>query len=349
MKEARGVCDRLHAKNLVIPRVRKQGDYLIEERLPIPDFLDAKERIGFYSDNRALFTQAAEEFAALMCHASLSDKVSSYNSRTGYEALSEVPFGRYDNIVPFIDRATGTGQIGLIDLEHFNAGKGEGVYDAICLFPYHYREIIAVARRNNFIIDEEAAAHLAEKALSGFEKLYGCHITFLKANGITLEEPFKVVPQTEEQKGQVIENVQMKIREWKSGNVYDVTPFLKAVSDDILEQFAKEVLPELIEAMKTILVSTIKQGIKEKGPIDSYANLAFIRSTFEFVPPQFTFRGGPVWKIFWKFLEERSLKDVRGAQAFLNQLAETVLENWKDLGAVALFEAPKHNPYYLFF
>lgn len=195
MKQARGLCERIGSNDLVIPKARPYLDFIIETKLPISKY-DWKEQVGIYVNNSKQFTNVVREFTRFHCQSSLSDIATISDEH--YGTLSDSCSGRYDNIVLYLDENE-VGKIGLIDLEQFDSAcdrsKEDWCFqrcqDLIILFPYHFDDIIEVAKGFDPDIENyrEKLIAIQNESLLRFKLVYEDHQDFVEKKGITLENP----------------------------------------------------------------------------------------------------------------------------------------------------------------
>ncbi len=190
MIQAREVCQKHGYTSLVIPEARIHGDFIIERCLPLRDGLDQKKQVGLYVEHQELFIKAVEEFTAFLCQTTLDDLSGQNNDF--WICLCSTRVGRYDNVALYLDEQK-EAKIGLIDLETFSSipsTSPKAVYQAclqaIRLFPLHFEQILAVAKRfdpqigqyENDLQDER------KQLLDYLDVIYRRHRTFAEEKGI---------------------------------------------------------------------------------------------------------------------------------------------------------------------
>lgn len=196
MKQAYEICKKNGYENLIIPKAKTYENFIIETRLPIKAHTE-KEQICQYIENRDQFTLAIQEFVGFLFQSSFYDLT--YNYRSFYNDLSKAPIGRYDNVPLYFEK--NQGKIGLIDLEKFSTGyyiaeKEKSLVrckDAIYLFPYHFKEIMDVARKFDSNIDNyyKELSKDRDEALKRFKIVYEDHLKFIQSKGISFDNPSK--------------------------------------------------------------------------------------------------------------------------------------------------------------
>lgn len=215
MKNARDLCEKNDYKNLVIPKAKVYKNFIVEEKLPIAmkDHWE-KEQIGFYTQNRDKFTAVVKEFTGFLYQSTLSDIVR-YSVPFYYEGAI---VGRYDNVPLYLEEDQG--KIGLIDLETFKPKNDFSESEsyakcksAVCLFPYHFDEIIETAKKFDPDITKyrkELEKH-RDVTLQAFEKIYEKHVHFLIENGISIENPSGMIELTADTRNRIVDNLQIAI------------------------------------------------------------------------------------------------------------------------------------------
>lgn len=173
-----------------------------------------------------------------------------------YQDLSNSPIGRYDNIALYIEKDQG--KLGLIDLErfhpvcpHFESLEKEGEWyfeqcrKAICLFPYHFEEIITSVKE--FYPNIETYLQGLEKAkentIDFFQIIYENHVKFVKNKNIALEnpsEPIVVSADRKEELKRIIGSLALKEKNDPKSN-----RFLGKQPNRIISLF-QEAFPEIL-------------------------------------------------------------------------------------------------------
>jgi hypothetical protein len=210
MMKARQICRMLHTKHLVIPPARLYKSLLFESKLTVTT--DQVFQYGLYVENRDRFTLPVLEFLRFIFVTGLSDIVG-YDYSKLYPSLSQTFVGTYRNVSPYMDN--GRIRISLVDLgqcddiylhcDDMSASSSIGYHgiryisdnifsrccDAICLFPYHYDEIIQEANKWSSFT-ETYYSHLnklREESIQRIKFIYLDHVAFLEKKGISCENP----------------------------------------------------------------------------------------------------------------------------------------------------------------
>jgi hypothetical protein len=285
MQQAREICEKNGFTSLVIPKARVYGTFIVESRLPISRH-DTKEQIGLYVENRDLFTAAVKEFTEFLCRSKLSDLLGS----SPYGRLAGVASGRYDNVPLYLE--AGQGKIGLIDLESFSPDLPPrdvrhvfyACANAASLFPYHFEEILSVAKKFDLKM-EESLPQLAESrdgSLKLFKLTYEDHAAFIRKNRIGLEDPLsfkKLEGGRIEELKKVVEDFLRK--EHKSG--FSFRGFLGEKPDETLASFNAKVFPLILDGMHTLIQDLLKFNLGHKigeGGVSSYPKLLSLRTLY---------------------------------------------------------------------
>lgn len=193
MCEIRNFCERQKYANLIIPKARPYGDFIIEERLPIVEGKQ-KRQVGLYCENKEKFSLAVKEFTKLLCQTDYPDILTSTHP---YQQGTDIPLARYDNIPLFLENEKG--MIGLIDLEDVkirskSLSKEEVLevsQKAVFLFPYHLNEVLSVVRDLFPEMDLDFSSVLEQhvSVLRNFNAIYIDHISFVLEKKSKLEVP----------------------------------------------------------------------------------------------------------------------------------------------------------------
>ncbi|MBP9840862.1 MAG: hypothetical protein KBC64_00375 [Simkaniaceae bacterium] len=279
MESARAICIRKNYTHLIIPTARLYRGVLIERKLPEAN-KEFKRFLGVYIAHREKFTQAITEFVGLLFRSKFPDIVD--DGRSVYAAFGGVPSGRYDNLVPFIEKEVG--KIGLVDLETFAPYVGakhlyfyfEQTRHAILLFPFHFEIIFELAKTYLPSIEEwkPALATQAQRAIEGFETLYLNHLTFIEGKGISLDQAFHPIQVSEERRG----SIQVELISFFRGReeYRSLIPNFREFSS-LLEEWSAHLLDELI----TLLVQHTKMRDWYPSSLDEIpAFRSFIRGGF---------------------------------------------------------------------
>jgi hypothetical protein len=286
MQQAREICEKNGFTSLVIPKARVYGTFIVESRLPISRH-DTKEQIGLYVENRDLFTVAIKEFTGFLCRSTLRD----LDGSGPYVHLAEVAsVGRYDNVPLYLE--AGQGKIGLIDLESFSPDlPGRDIphvfyacASAACLFPYHFEEILSVAKKFDPKIEEylPRLAECRDGSLKLFKLAYEDHAAFIRKNRIGLEDPLsfkKLDGGRIEDLKKVVEDFLRK--EHKSGVGF--RGFLGEMPDETLASFNAKVFPLILDGLYTLIQDLLKFNLEHKigeGGVSSYPKLLSLRTLY---------------------------------------------------------------------
>lgn len=246
----REYCHQREFQHLIIPNAYQEEEYLVEEYLPIRD-CTTQGQIGLYSENRELFSGAAEEFTILLCENEVSDLL---GGKHFLGHFSQLPIVRYDNVPLFIQ--DGVGKIGLIDLENFNRVRYNESYveeclTAIQLFPYHFDLIIKTAAKYDPCIKDHMPLFEERRAeaLNFLDTVYFSYKRFLEKNGVTLDNPLKSIKISNSIKEKIVEQLILKLEE----------PRKKVYYDDV-EAIAKKFFfdsADHLELLRTVLFPSI--------------------------------------------------------------------------------------------
>lgn len=287
MKDARVLCEKNGYKHLVVPRAELDLTLLFESRLPI-DHRGPKQQMGLYIENRDLFAEAVKEFTGFLCQSFLHDITGGNNDP--YGTLAKTPHGRYDNISLYIQK--GKGKIGLIDLEEFGIERHHALHkthylkqctSAIHLFPAHLDEIIEAGKKFDPDI-ESYRSHLAQEAqeaLTRFKLGYQDHAAFVKTNGITRNEPKKLVKVTKEKEEAILKSV----REFLASDDNFEKDCLGANPNDTLDKFSTA-FPKIFKYVFEFIMEQVSKRISGKISTDAQwldaRTVAFKTSNAEF-------------------------------------------------------------------
>jgi len=281
MKQGREICEQSGYENLIIPKARVYGNFIVESRLPITEH-GTKEQIGLYIENRERFTSAIKEFTGFLCQSTLNDIRGGTND--AYETLSETPLGRYDNIALYLEEDQG--KIGLIDLERFTPecskqGKRWCFFKcraAVNLFPYHLDEILDTAKkfdpnihkyRKDLEIDRDGS-------LKRFKLVYDDHLDFIVKKNITIKNPLELVEVNSTRKEKIKNTVVLLMRK----NHADVwfKNCLGKQPEEVLALFEKS-FPKILNLITDFLSQNLKNSINiTEETISSYRQLLSCRT-----------------------------------------------------------------------
>lgn len=284
--QARKICQKNSYKDLVVPRARVHGDFLLESRLPIMVH-DFREQVGLYVDNRDKFTSAIREFAGFLFQTTLHDIVG--RPEIFYTKLTDTEIGRYDNVALYLEETEG--KIGLVDLEQFdpNCDKTDDRWcysrceTLICLFPLHFDEILNVAKEYDPTIDNfrEDLEKIRDKACSFFKMIYIDHDEFIKHHHITIENSTRIVEIKPENYLNIHEEIRLFIHNSHQGHYgSDSQNCLGVDPKDTLIQLEKK-FPEVIQATTNFLSKMIRLSLMQRSAKQSHISerdLIFFRA-----------------------------------------------------------------------
>ncbi len=137
--------------------------------------------------------------------------------------------------------------------------------DLIYLFPLHFEEILSTADKFAPISAalRKELETVRDRVLTKHKLIYGNHLQFIHANGITLEKPDMIVNPPVEQ---IRQNLEEKV-----GNL------LGEGSDGVIGRFNEEVFPELLTGTLDLIEAGVKKTNQEHPP-GSIAQLLTNRS-----------------------------------------------------------------------
>ena len=172
MHQAHDVCEMLKLETMLVPKVRRFGDFLIEDRVRF-ESCDYTVQTKLYMKNREVFTQTAIDFVRFLMYSYTFDLV---HPKQTFEHGLALP--RYDNAVLYIREVDGAplGMMALVDIERFSKGfpdfhtkaTVQDVSTALRFFPLHAREIISTALMEfPYLVEHES--ELREKAKEALE------------------------------------------------------------------------------------------------------------------------------------------------------------------------------------
>ncbi len=281
MSQARDICEKGGYNNLVIPKARIYKKFILESRLPIVVH-ETKEQIGFYFENREQFTAAIKEFTGFLFQSTFKDITG--NSRDPYGTLSKTPVPRYDNVALYIE--DNQGKIGLVDLEKFEPGcrswhdrwSYNRCRDAVHLFPFHFEEILDIAKSydNNILRYRKFLEEERDEALIRFKLAYQDHLDFIKENKISFENPLKMVEVTPLRKEEIKDVMVLTVRKHDDG--YQYQNCLGKKPHEILSLFEKS-FPIILDLTINFISLILKKKVEgKKEAISSYRQLLSCRS-----------------------------------------------------------------------
>ncbi len=290
MKVGREVCNNSNYSHLIIPEARVYKNFIIEHRLPILEAYDKKALIGFYVENKELFSKAVREFTGFLCQAHLPD-ITSGMTRDPFYSLCEADLLiRHDNVALYLEN--GVGKIGLIDVENLllipkTLQKREALracQETVRFFPYHLEVIIEAAKK--FDPDIESHRPVLEKErerlLKFFKKAYFEHLEFINLKNIDLADPVKFGVISFSKKEKIQENLETILKAENQDSWYKNC--LGVNPEETLNYFREESFPAIIEAIlkliPDLLHANLQHHAKEEA-ISSYSKLLLVR-TLEF-------------------------------------------------------------------
>lgn len=345
MEEARKLCNQIKAHNLVIPEARVHGDFIIETRLPVLQGGD-KESMGLYFEHRDQFTSVVKEFTTFMLNCSLSDITGSRYDPYAFigEKGAHSEYGRYDNISIYLK--DGVGKIGLIDLEGFKSVQDKSdstysaVYSVVCFFPYHFDEIMAIARTQDPSIDDKIKElkEVRDVSMRRHEVVYGDHRRYFDRKGITPADPQKDIEVSVEKQEKIKEKLLSLIKEEHEGKGDDFYPWKGFLGKN--EKEVKEKLEKIANAypqIQKLVLDAIKKKLNKRferlGKSElTYEKLAVIRTLeFELIGLSRT-----LFDHLKKLLPEFPFSKFRMVRV-VSFILETVLSGLAENGDIAYF------------
>lgn len=273
MRQFRDLTKKLGMQNLVIPKARVHGPFIIEERLPIRLTklkYEPKEQIAFYLKNKEQpeLTETIKEFTRFCCESNVRDITQGMKlfGQTG-------KMGRYDNIPLYqiIENNKIKYKIGLIDLEHFSLLKGkksataiaESLKDVIINFPHHLDAILEIGKEYCDIEPFRQKLIEESKRVASVFKTCEDHASFVQEKNISLDNPceFQISQnRIEELKQSICEKLVAKHKGEMRDSNWQVSDFLGSDIEATLSQF-KTRFPKMME----IIANFIAQKLEEKN------------------------------------------------------------------------------------
>ncbi len=330
MEQAREICERNNYVNLIIPKARVYGDFIVENKLPLTND-GTKEQIGLYIENRDKFTNAVKHFTGFLCQCTLDD-ITGNCSGNPYSKISKTPIGRYDNIPLYLEGEKG--MIGLIDLEEFkplcNKKSKYWCYykciTAINLFPYHLEEIISEAKKFDSEIEKLIGNLESErdKTLVFFNLLYVSHLEFIQTRGISLDNPEKTVELSNERREQIKWVIEKELYKENEDNWY--RGILGEDPKNVVNSFNEKVFPYIFNEACTLIKDLLKENLnaqEERLSCLTFSDLLAVR-TLKFTRDNASylkFRNAIVNKI--DMLKFKSYEDAKG---FVQELLIIILK-----------------------
>lgn len=217
--------------------------------------------------------------------AELGVKDGTGKSLNPYNKLSNSPLGVYENVALYLE--DDQGKIGLIDLEEFTTelvSKRQKDWSAVfkCqqavdLFPYHFNEILEIAKKFDGDIEKHRQFLETERdeALKRFKLAYEDHLVFIKQNKITFENPLKLVEITPTRKDEIKKAIELIIHNAHNDKYkYLETP------QEVVALFEKS-FPKILNLTTEFLSDKLKFKINStKNGISSYSQLLSFRTLF---------------------------------------------------------------------
>lgn len=286
MQKARKICRENYYTHLIIPNACNRESFIVESRLPII-YQNTKEQIGCYIEHKELFTEAIEQFTKFLCQTQLEDIT--WGAMDPYQALSNSPIGRYDNISLYITK--GKGKLGLIDLEEFysvrpdfESSQQEGEWyfkqcrKAICLFPYHFEVIIASVKEfySNIEIYLQGLEKVEHDTIDFFQRIYENHLKFIKNNNISLKNPSKPVIVSTNRKEEIKKIIVSLVLQEQNDPLSKNQGFLGEESDKVISSF-QESFSEILDLITGLLSKEIQKKTHQQT-IESFIKLVSHRT-----------------------------------------------------------------------
>lgn len=192
---------------ITIPKPWILGNFMIESRIPA-----IKGQIigsmAFYATHHEEFEPAVKQFVSFLFKAHLEDLTGESTSFLN-TLFPNIP--RYDNVLVFAEEEGDkmTYKIGLIDTETFDLLDGppsrehkiSALKTAINFFPYNYSAIIEMAEYEGLILEPEELTLLKidhQNALNCIESLASSRLKYYEQQEITIANPTKILPMTDE-------------------------------------------------------------------------------------------------------------------------------------------------------
>lgn len=185
----RGYLRQIRSHHLVIPRIRRYRNYLVEERLPVNHLF--YHNIDLYCSNRKAFNEAICEMVRLCKYVTFKDLLAE-GQHPFMHVVGESGIVRYDNIPFFLEKGKNglsVGKIGLVDLEDVSEGSdGDAVVLLTRIFPYHAALIRKEARKQGLKVDRlhQFVAEMIGKRF--IDRFFIEHKDWLIARSISLSQ-----------------------------------------------------------------------------------------------------------------------------------------------------------------
>lgn len=307
MEQASRICVKNNYKHIEIANSTLLGGYIIEERIPF-DSISIKKQIALYLNNLDLFIEPVKEFTGLLCQCWIGD-LNSENHSGPYENLAKTIFGRYDNVVPYLEQRDGNVQIkiGMVDLDGFNPKAPDRttiikhIENAVFFFPHHLDVIIQETSKYIKLTTDQKLelASIRDEVLKGFHLLGGHHLEFLRKNGISPLNPkyfAKIHPNDKAKHDQDLTNhiyehiLKVCRNEINDGFSYFLSGILEVnpenvknvTLDQIKEKLQNCFTPEILDLVRDYISNAItlkvdKANIRNEGDLIEERTLEFNR------------------------------------------------------------------------
>ncbi|MFT4553867.1 MAG: hypothetical protein ACI9S8_002510 [Chlamydiales bacterium] len=297
VREAHLLCRKNGFNNLLIPKARGVGNFLIEERLSISD--DTYENMGLYIQNKESFSDAIRELTRFMYHANLTDIVNVQMRQPLNRIVGD--FVRYDNLPLSLVKEQGklVGKINLVDLEHSLLGRPkeerelpqdfflDRVKDLVRIFPYHLQTIIEEARELSDVIENhiEELAEIQSKGALFLQKGFVDHQQFLKEIKCNKTSISKLQEISLQEKMDIFDFFEDELNQLNLGDNdylarYNETYPPGILGDDPknkIEAF-KKVFPRIIDSIMAKIKTSLIENAEDNSKGFDTANMISIRS-----------------------------------------------------------------------
>lgn len=267
MQEVRAILESQNCSNLVIPKARLCGDFLVEQRLPINP--DSYHNMELYLSHSELFDKTVREMTRLFSKVYLGSLVTwNYNSLGYIEGVGD--FVKYDNLPLYIEEKDGKqeGKIGLIDLEHIqNKPRPQALKRLVRIFPLHLDIIKDEAGFLKMKFDEKTLDYYAEKGKKYLQVGFTDHLDWLQQKGVSNEvslQPFEISTEREKELTNLVEKGLLKLNQGVHGpcSVWEEPPknFFAENPEPLSKDLALIFTPMIIANIK----AQIEKNQKEK-------------------------------------------------------------------------------------
>ncbi len=352
MSEVRAILDKNGYKHLIVPEARIHGAFLIETRLPCGDML-TEEYMRLYAENRVQFTEAVKEFTGFLCQAPsgdlvggsahyLNDIVKAGRRNFSHTVISGAPAGRYDNLMPYVQN--GQANLAMIDLEGCSPqptslrNVEDACLTAIALFPYHFEDIIAEAKKFDPDIEKSRGALEKEKEiyLQLFKVIYEDHVNFLKDKGISPDNSTVGFDRlTISRESEVKQAVKMRLLEViKDKDLFysfDLSD-LGENPEEFIAKFCEEAVPlALKELYETMDRHVNKHKKKEESSISELCAERSIHSDIDYMSPGLKLSGGDRKKLYLMMNLYKEVFSSLAGELEKKELAHCIVNNKSDV------------------